>query len=244
MNHPVVSVVNEAEPLGGRLSCDASASCRRVVAAVGERLFLGVMERFLAQSADIAVVAATTTGHEALSMVLREAPDVVLLDIDLPGVSGLGVAQKLHAAGMRAPIVLLLNSTREAHHLAAAWAAGVRGFVLKQGTSEDLLHALRVVQGGGSYFDGHLTKEKLAMRGFSGASGTPACTKGASEELAPREREVIHLIALGFTSKEIAQKLGITTKSVETYKARATEKLRLTTRADIVRYGIVQGWFS
>jgi DNA-binding NarL/FixJ family response regulator len=226
------------------LSLDAPAAGRRIVVAVGERLFLEAIRRFLDAAHDLDVVAATTAGHEAVALSMSASPDLVVLDLDLTGMSGLVVAQKLRAAGLRTPFIVLLNTPRDAHHLGEAWAAGVRGFVLKQSTSEDLLHAIRVVERGGSFFDAHLTRDMLAGRGGGRDAGAPpAAEPSARSALTARERDVIHLFALGFTGKEIAHKLSVTPKSVETYKARAMEKLRLSTRSSIVRYGIVQGWF-
>lgn len=247
--------MSEAIPLDGDLAAEPlhegllspiaeQSSSTRIVLALGERLFMEAIRGFLDRSQSLCVVAETTHGHEAVSLCLDASPDLIVLDIDLCGMSGLLVAQRLRAAGVKAPAVLLLNTLRDAHHLAAAWAAGVRGFVLKQGTSGELLHALRVVRDRGTFFDAHLTRAMLAMRGFGGAHDAASGRQTASAELAPREREAMRLVALGFTSKEAAHQLGITARSVETYKARATEKLRLTTRASIVRYGIIQGWFT
>jgi DNA-binding NarL/FixJ family response regulator len=216
----------------------------RVVVALGQRLVLDVVCRMLMAAPHIEVVAATTLGREAVAFASSSDPDLIVLDLDLAGLSGLGVAQQVRAAGIATPIVLLLNTTQDAYHLAAAYAAGVRGFVLKQGTVDELLQALRVVREGGTYFDGQLTKAMLTARGFGGSPDGCVFATAASAELTTRETEVIRLVAFGFTSKEIAHQLGIATKSAETYKARASEKLRLATRAEIVRYAIVQGWFA
>ena len=110
--------------------------------------------------------------------------------------------------------------------------------MLKRASRDCLLHGIRAAGSGGVYLDPAIAASFLTMvkhtQGPPGGSGEP--------QLAPREAEVIRLIALGFSIKEIAAELGVTTKSVETYKARGCEKLQLTTRAHIVRFAAANGW--
>jgi DNA-binding NarL/FixJ family response regulator len=112
---------------------------------------------------------------------------------------------------------------------------------LKRSAAEDLLRAVRAVAAGGVYLDpsiaGHALTDPSTATGSSGSGE-------AGEALSPRETEVLRLIAQGFSNKEIARRIDLSVKSVETYKARAAEKLGLKTRAEIIRYGASHGWLD
>jgi DNA-binding NarL/FixJ family response regulator len=134
-------------------------------------------------------------------------------------------------------MVLTLHEDRA--YLKQALDAGVRGYVLKRSAAENLIHGIRAVLCGGLYVD-----PAIANRMFDDAPLRGRSVKGAMPELTGREAEVLKLAAHGLANKEIARRLDIGAKSVETYKARATEKLGLKTRAEIVRYASAQGWLA
>jgi len=117
----------------------------------------------------------------------------------------------------------------------------VRGYILKRSAVENLVQAIRAVMVGGLYVD-----PAIVGRVFDGkrASTRPAASKGATPALTDREGDVLKMAALGFTNKEIASRLDVGVKSVETYKARGLEKLGLKTRAELVRYASGQGWLD
>ena len=166
-------------------------------------------------------------------------PDVILMDISLPDVGGAEVTELLR---QDLPAVRVVAFTRhgDPSYLRRMLQAGASGYVLKNADAGALLQAIRVVAAGGAYIDPVLAGslvETVVTRGAN-QSGTPQ----ALVELTGRERDVLRLIAWGRSNKEIAGQFGISVKTVEYYKAQASEKLHLHSRTDIVRYALGQGW--
>lgn len=160
-------------------------------------------------------------------------PEVAVLDIALPGLNGIDLLRRLSQDSFRTRVVIL-SAFEESMFVQRALAAGALGFVLKRSDMETTLQAIRAVLRGGLYIDPAVAGHLVAM---SKPEGPPVT-------LTIREREVIRLIAFGLTGKEIAGRLGITAKSVETYKSRASEKLGLRTRAQMVQHAALEGWFG
>ena len=204
----------------------------RLLLGEGHTLVLAGLARLLDAESSIAVVGATTSGREALRLIREERPDVALLDINLHEIGLLAVLAHLREEESEARI-LVLSGCAERHAVQEALFAGARGYVLKQGTSADLLHAIRSVRDGGLYLDA----------GAAEACATIAPARAARRPITPREEEVIRLVALGYTAKEIGGQLDIKARAVETLKARAADKLGLRNRATIVQYGVMRGWF-
>ena len=179
------------------------------------------------------------TGAEALAKIEETSPDVVILDVLLPDMSGLVVAEQLVERGFRGHIVVMtLYETRS--YVEQALQAGVKGFVQKRSLGLNLLLAIRSAMLGGSYFDPLTASEMLTPPEPETVNGSPA----GKSELTMREEEVLRLIALGYSNKEIAYRVGVSIKSVETYKGRATEKLDLHSRAQIVQFAVTHGWLQ
>jgi DNA-binding NarL/FixJ family response regulator len=212
----------------------------RVLLGEGQALVLAGLERLLGEAGDIAVIGCTTSGRKALRLVLDERPDVALLDVDLGESSAIAVLQELQGQGSHVPVIVLSGHT-DRHYVQQALVAGARGYVLKQGTSANLLNAIRSVHAGGLYLDPEMAEICVAAAPPRVEHAAPRI---AVRPLTAREEEVIRLIALGFTAKEIGGKLGINARSVETHKSRASDKLGLRSRAKIVQYGVLRGWFQ
>ena len=136
-------------------------------------------------------------------------------------------------------LVLTLHEDRA--YLKQALDAGIRGYVLKRTAAENLAAAIRAVLSGGLYVD-----PAIAGRVFqpNAKNGSRAGPEGGGLALTEREAEVLKLVALGFTNKEIARRLDVGVKSIETYRARGSEKLDIKTRAELVRYAAAQGWLA
>jgi DNA-binding NarL/FixJ family response regulator len=115
------------------------------------------------------------------------------------------------------------------------------GYLLKRSAAEDLLRAILAVASGGVYLDPAVAQNALSA---AARSSGPGAARGQSEQLSPREDTVLRLTAQGFSNKEIASRIEVSVKTVETYKSRAAEKLGLRTRAQIVRYGSSRGWLN
>jgi DNA-binding NarL/FixJ family response regulator len=118
--------------------------------------------------------------------------------------------------------------------------AGARGYLLKRSAADELVRAIRAIADGGVYLDPAIAEKALLFP--PGDQSPPA--KASHLDLTPRENEVLRFIAQGFSNKEIAARLDVSVKTVETHKSRGVEKLGLFTRADIVRYGVSQGWLD
>ena len=184
---------------------------------------------------DMSVVAEAGDGPGALKLAGEAQPDVAVLDFSMPGLDGAETAEKLKQT---CPNVksLALTVHEDRSYLKQVLQAGAFGYVLKRSAAEELIHAIRVVAGGGVYLD-----PALAGRVVQGFVGEPA-GGDAPPALSEREAEVLRLIALGFSNKEIAARLDVSVKTVETYKARSMQKLGLHSRVDIMRVAVDRGW--
>jgi DNA-binding NarL/FixJ family response regulator len=187
---------------------------------------------------DMTVVGEASDGGEAVQKARELSPDVVVMDISMPGVNGLAATRALKKIQPDAVIVTL---TRHGDHayLQELLRAGVSGFVLKRSAPTELLHAIRAAAAGGQYIDTTLTARVIA-----GLAGKEGSAKMPTTALTEREAEVLRLIASGYGNKEIATQLSLSVKTVEAHKANAMRKLDLTGRIDIVRYAILQGWLD
>ncbi len=191
---------------------------------------------------DLELVGQANSGSEAYMLVKSRQPEVAVIDISMPDLDGIGIATRL--ARERCPTRLLAMSAYEDRaQLRRALDFGFQGFVVKKSSWASLAFAIRSVAAGGMHIDPALTSEIFARR--QGSRFDHSMDLGGDHlRLTPREEEVLRLIAYGFTLKETAGQLGITEKAIETYKSRATAKLRLPSRAKIVQYAISQGWFA
>jgi DNA-binding NarL/FixJ family response regulator len=188
----------------------------------------------------MAVVGEAADGLTACERVLELRPDVVVMDVSMPGVGGAQAAERIKRAcpGVK---VLALTVHEDKGYLRQLLTAGAAGYVLKRAAPAELIRAIRTVAAGGVYLDPSLAGK--VVRGF--VRPTPGeDTAAGGGELSDREVEVVRLTAAGHSNKEIASRLDLSVKTVETYKARALEKLGLGTRADLVRYALQRGWLQ
>jgi two-component system, NarL family, response regulator NreC len=187
---------------------------------------------------DMQVVATVGDGREAVAQAEKITPDVVIMDISMPGLNGLAATTQLME---RCPSARVLTLTRHADssYLHQLMRAGAAGYVLKQSRPAELLHAIRAVATGGKYLDASMTAPVLSTYSKS-VPTTPG--PEPTTPLSPRETEVLRLIAWGNTNKEIAARLDLSVKTVEAHKANGMRKLSMRGRIDIVRYALLQGW--
>jgi DNA-binding NarL/FixJ family response regulator len=187
---------------------------------------------------DMAVVGEASDGSEAVQKARELRPDVVVMDISMPGMNGLAATRELKSIQPDAVIVTLTRHSDHAY-LQELLRAGVAGYVLKRSAPTELLHAIRAAAAGGQYLDSTLTARVTA-----GLAGKEGSAKVPATALTEREAEVLRLIASGYSNKEIAARLSLSVKTVEAHKANAMRKLDLTGRIDIVKYAILQGWLD
>lgn len=186
---------------------------------------------------DMQVVSEVSDGDAAVERAVALKPDVIVMDISMPGMNGLVATRKLKALRPEAAIITLTRHGDDAY-LQELLRAGVSGYVLKQSAPAELLQAIRAVAAGGHYLDSSLTARVTA--GFIGKERKRPSASGAS--VSEREAEVLRLIALGYSNKEIAGRMDLSVKTVEAHKANAMRKLGLGGRIDIVKYALLQGW--
>jgi DNA-binding NarL/FixJ family response regulator len=188
---------------------------------------------------DMKVIAEASEGGSAVRQALELKPDVVVMDISMPGMNGLAATRELKKAQPKALIVTLTRHGDEAY-LQELLRAGVSGYVLKRSAPAELLQAIRGVAAGGQYLDSTLTPRLTA--GFAGRQAGRA--PRSASNLTDREAEVLRLIATGYGNKEIAARLALSVKTIEAHKANAMRKLDLNGRIDIVKYAVLQGWLD
>ena len=186
---------------------------------------------------DMQVVAEASDGSGAVEQARALKPEVVVMDISMPGVNGLVATRALRAQVPGTAVVILTRHGDDAY-LQELLRAGAAGYVLKQSAAAELLQAVRAVAAGGQYLDSALTARVTA--GFVGRKSKGLNQPGAA--LTERESEVLRLIASGYSNKEIAVQLDLSVKTVEVHKANSMRKLGLTGRIDIIRYAILQDW--
>lgn len=188
---------------------------------------------------DMEVIGEAGDGKEACKKAVELKPDVVVLDISMPNMNGIQTAEQLNRICPEIK-VLVLTVHEDESYLRQLLKAGAEGYVLKRAAASELTQSIRAVHSGGIYIDPSLAEEVV-----HGYISDPSMEGNQSySNLSDRETEVLQLIALGYTNKEVATQLCISVKTVETYKARILEKLNIHSRADIVRYALKKGWLK
>ncbi len=196
------------------------------------------LKRMVETQPDLVVVAEATDAHEMLEEAVKHSPDIVVMDISMGAYAG---AQATRELLKRCPKtrVLAFTAHEDRSYVHQLLQAGARGYVLKRAAGDELLGAIRAVASQGLYVDPRVAGKLLAV-----FAQKRALVRDQHAELSEREAEVLRLIAQGFTNKEISAQLGVSVKTVETYKARSMEKLGLRSRVDIVRTATERGWLG
>ncbi|HEY7491322.1 MAG TPA: response regulator transcription factor [Candidatus Tectomicrobia bacterium] len=189
---------------------------------------------------DMEVVGEARDGQEVIQQAPPLQPDVVVMDVSMPTVDGAQATEHLKQA-CPATKVLALTAYEEGKRVRQLLKAGVSGYLLKRVAADELTHAIRTVAAGGIYLDP--TVAGKVVEGYLQKS-VPLDDDVESSTLSGRESDVMRLLAWAYSNKEIAAHLGLSVKTVETYKARLMEKLRLQSRVDIVRYAVRHGWLQ
>jgi len=188
---------------------------------------------------DIEVVGEAGNGQQAIPLVQEIKPDVIILDLTMPGLGGLNTLEELRRLFSFCR-VLVLTMHKDEGYLRRALAAGAMGYVLKQSDDQELLVALRAVARGEIYVPPALAPSLLGNL-IPHPVGTVDSPKGTLSE---REEQVIRLVAQGYTSQEVAEQLHLAVTSVETYRSRAMQKLELRGRVQLVQHALQVGWLK
>jgi two-component system response regulator DesR len=198
----------------------------RLLLADDEHLIRGALAALLALEDDLTVVAEAASGDEALAMARKHRPDVAVLDLQMPGLDGIAVAEVLRTELPECHTMIVTGHGR-AGHLKRALAAGVRGFLPKTVSAHRLAEVVRIVQTGGRYVDPELAAEAIS------AGDNP---------LTPREADVLELAADGAPADEIAVKVALSPGTVRNYVSSAMRKLGAANRHDAVQIARRNGW--
>ena len=188
---------------------------------------------------DLEVVGEAADGREAIRLAHQLTPDVLLMDISMPGMNGLDATKKLKE---QCPNVRVLTLTRHSDDgfLKQLLAAGADGYALKLSSADDLMRAIRTVSAGGTYIDPAVAGKLVSRAAHSGSKTGPP----PQVDLSEREEEVLRMIGWGHSNKEIAARLNLSVKTIEAHKSNAMQKLNMTGRIDIVRYAVLRGWLK
>ncbi|MCC6927733.1 MAG: response regulator transcription factor [Gemmatimonadaceae bacterium] len=202
------------------------------------------LRQVLATDGDFDVVGEASNGEQALAVAQQVQPDVILLDITMPGDSGLVVAQKLRSQ-VPAARVLMLSVHDDAEYVMQSVRAGAHGYLRKDTTPGDLRAAVRAVHGGDAWFSPAVAKrltEVLRSEATAPpAAPAPAVVAASLDVLTNREREVLALVARGLLNKEIGAQLGISTRTVEAHRDSMVRKLGIRSAAGLTRFALEQG---
>jgi two-component system response regulator NreC len=182
---------------------------------------------------DIDVVGEAGSAKDAIFTVRALKPDVILLDVVMPGESGIEVLPKLLKESAETK-VLVLSMQDDPSYVREAFAAGASGYVLKEAADEEVVAAVREIADGGRYVHPALGARMVTAEAEARAAAE-------ADPLSEREREVLRLLALGHTNQEIAKMLYISVRTAETHRAHIMQKLGFSTRAELVRYALSQG---
>ncbi|MEJ2556833.1 MAG: response regulator transcription factor [Anaerolineae bacterium] len=211
----------------------------RVVLADDHAVVRKGIHDFLEEADDIQVVAEATTGTEAVTVTLEQQPDVTVLDIQMPEMSGVEAARQIKAQAPEVQ-VLVLTAYDDDPYIFAMLQAGASGYVLKNASSEELVRAVRAVARGESALDPTVTAKVMSQL----AGGKPPGAQAVVEGLTQRELEVLRLAAKGQTNRAIGRELGISDRTVQGHLANIFGKLGVSTRTEAVLLALKQGWIT
>ncbi len=206
-----------------------------IVVADDHKIVREGLIRLLEARDDFNVVGEASNGEEAVALVLKKRPDVVLMDINMPKLSGIDATRQLEKAGSRSKI-LVLSMHESRTYVEEVLRAGAAGYIVKNSASKDVHSAIDAVRSGASYLSPAITQQvvdAIARPGDSGPSGV--------SKLTGREREVLKLIAEGLSSKEIASDLGVSLKTIDSHRSNLMEKLDIHKVSGLVRFAIRAG---
>jgi DNA-binding NarL/FixJ family response regulator len=203
----------------------------RVLIADDHAILREGVRALLASAADIEVVGQAADGHAAIEAVAKLDPDVVLMDIAMPGLGGLEATIELRKQGARAK-VLVLSQYDDREYVRRLLRAGVSGYVLKKSAGSELAGAIRAVHRGGLVLDPEVARVAMDQTAAEPAAADPY------ETLTDREKQVLKLVADGKSNKEVAELLGISVKTAMSHREHVMEKLQLHNRTELVRYAL------
>ncbi len=215
----------------------------RILLADDHTLVRAGLRALLESIDDVTAISEAGDGRRALELVAAERPDVALLDISMPGLNGLEVAARVTSDSPRTRLVILSMHSSPSY-VAQALRAGAVGYLLKDSAAEELGLALRAVMSGETYLSPAISRQ--VVDGFLGRLARPEKDEAepVDEQLTPRQREILQLVAESRSSKEVAAMLSLSVKTVEAHRSQIMERLGIHDLAGLVRYAIRVGLVS
>ncbi|MEP9373037.1 response regulator transcription factor [Mesorhizobium sp. KR1-2] len=207
-------------------------SPRRVFLVDDHPVVLAGVKTMVEAQRDLKVVGVAGDAESALQGISETDPHIAVVDVSLPGTNGVALIDRLRKDFPQLA-ALALTVHEDSAYVHQLLEAGARGFILKRSAAEELIHAIRSVLAGGMYIDPVMAAKVLSV---------PKPQATSAEALSEREIAVVKLVAKGYSNKEVSAQLSLSVKTIETYRARAAEKLGLRTRAALVRYATLEGW--
>ena len=187
--------------------------------------------KLLEQATDLDVVGEAPDGAAVVEMAARLAPDVVLMDLGMPGMNGIEATRRIVGSGPGAPRVLILSAYDDEDYVTAALEAGASGYLLKSAHAGEVIAAIRAVASGQLVLDPGAARHLVGRR-----------AGGGRQELSPRELDVVRLAATGGRTRDIAEQLGVSGRTVEATFTSIFNKLGVMTRAEAIVYAAARGW--
>jgi DNA-binding NarL/FixJ family response regulator len=210
----------------------------RVLIADDHRIIHDGLSALINAEPDMEVIGGAHDGEATLQQLITLRPDVVVMDISMPGPNGVRITERLSREHADVKVVAL-TAYEERGYMAQMLRAGASGYVLKLAAADELITAIRTVTEGGIYL-----QPAVASKILKSSNGRASNLYPSRNRLTDREKQVLRLVVHGYVNKEIAAQLDISVKTVEAHKSNASEKLGLHSRAEIVRYGLSQGWLQ
>ena len=207
----------------------------RILIADDHAVLRSGLRMLLDAEPDMQVVGEAGDGVVALARVGELAPDVVLLDVTMPRIGGLEALRRIREASPQTRVLVLTMHDDEGY-LREALTAGCAGYVLKRAADIELLSAIRAVHQGGTYL--HAAHTRVL---FEPAQQRAPAAEELEPQLSPREQETLRLVALGYTSRQAADEMNLSAKTIDTYRGRLMAKLKLRNRVELVRYALQKG---
>ncbi len=205
----------------------------RIVMADDHAIVREGLKRIVGEAGDLQVVGEAADGHEVMRLVLDTEFDVLVLDLSMPGRSGMELIKLVHAERPRLRI-LVLSMHQELQYAVRAIKAGASGYLTKESAPSQLVQAIRKIAGGGAWVSAEVA-EQLALGAMPGGETAP------HEKLSDREFEVFRLLAAGVSPTDIASRLNLSVKTVSTHKANLMQKMGLANPSDLIRYALKHG---
>jgi DNA-binding NarL/FixJ family response regulator len=211
----------------------------RIIIADDHQVIRDGLQGLINAEPDMEVVGEAGDGQTAVQQALLLRPDVVIMDVAMPGLNGARATQRISRECPEVKVIAL-TAYEEKGYVGQMLQAGASGYVLKLAAAEEVIKAIRIVSAGETYLDPAVAGNVVS----SYVQQKTARVRPRQDILTEREEEVLRLVAQGYVNKEIAVRLDISVKTVETHKSRFMEKLGLHNRAEIVRFALSQGWLQ